>query len=256
MSTSAALSAVRSPAFTAILVAAFASGSGACSDDDTQGTADTAADTTSDTTPDATPDTTPDVDTTPQPDTAPDIDTKVAPDTAEPDTAPDIASDTSPVCEGAACSEVTPCCGGLTCAEGTCVARPAFVYVARPAGIAQAEAEAYCVSTYGAHLASIHSVDDNAAIDAVVPCTNGVCATPWIGGVAASGFCGGAAGTYGWTDGSAWDYANWRVGTGEPNCSDTPGCLQFWPAGAGAGLSGWNDVRCDALFEGFVCLLP
>jgi hypothetical protein len=115
-----------------------------------------------------------------------------------------------------------------------------------------AAAEQICVGTFGGHLASIHSQAEDDFVSALVDpaAVGGITAS--IGGSAAGGFCSGPAASYAWTDGSAWDFANWRSSTGEPNCSGAPAAVQFWPNTNG-GLSGWNDVPANAPLGGFVC---
>ncbi len=133
------------------------------------------------------------------------------------------------------------------------------------------DAEAACVATYAGHLASVHSAAEDQFLSQLVdPAGVGGDAggrTAWIGGISGpSGFCAGATGTYAWTDGSPWDYNNWRPNSGynaEPNgCGAGRGCIQLWPTnnanralGCGGinGCSGWNDVGCTVGPNTYVC---
>jgi hypothetical protein len=125
-----------------------------------------------------------------------------------------------------------------------------FVFVAGSQD--EPTAEQVCQSQFGGHLASIHSLAEDNFISHVVDPTATGGITAWIGGIAPGGFCAGPSATYAWTDGSPWNFQNWRTSTGEPNCSGAPGCIQFWPNTNGT-LSGWNDVPCSASLDGFVC---
>lgn len=115
-------------------------------------------------------------------------------------------------------------------------------------------AEEACGSMFDGHLASIHSSAEDDFVSALVDpaATGGI--TAWIGGYEPTGFTAGAGGVYTWSDGSAWDYSNWRLTTGEPNGSGggSPAGVQFWPNTNGF-LSGWNDVPESALFGTIVC---
>jgi hypothetical protein len=51
-------------------------------------------------------------------------------------------------------------------------------------------------------------------------------------------------GTWEWTDGSAWDYTNWK--TNEPNGGTTENCLSIYTT------TEWNDNPCDRLLP-YVC---
>lgn len=63
----------------------------------------------------------------------------------------------------------------------------------------------------GGHLASIHTTEENEAIRKILP----PCQEVWIGAVRKRPGSGNSAEKWTWTDGSNWDYANWR--SGEPN---------------------------------------
>lgn len=115
-----------------------------------------------------------------------------------------------------------------------------------------APAEQACVDQYGGHLASIHSQAEDDFISGLVDPNDAGGITAWIGGFAAGGFTAGPGGTYDWTDGSPWDYQNWRLTTGEPNATGAPAGVQFWPDNNG-GLSGWNDVPQSANLGRAVC---
>jgi len=63
----------------------------------------------------------------------------------------------------------------------------------------------------GGHLVSIHNEAENEAIRKILPPCRGV----WIGAVRKRPGGGNSNKNWTWTDGSEWDYANWR--SGEPN---------------------------------------
>ncbi len=131
--------------------------------------------------------------------------------------------------------------------EGGC-----YVYVAGPED--SIEAEQACIDDFGGHLASIHSEAEDDFISALVDpdAEGGITAS--IGGFEPGGFCGGPDAIYTWTDGSPWDYSNWRAPR-EPNCSGAgvvSAATQFWPNTNGT-LSGWNDVPAEDPLDGFVC---
>ena len=65
----------------------------------------------------------------------------------------------------------------------------------------------------GGHLASIHSAEENEAIRKIIP----PCQKVWIGAVRKRPGSGNSAEKWTWTDGSKWDYANWRRGSGQPS---------------------------------------
>lgn len=139
--------------------------------------------------------------------------------------------------------------------HGDSMAFDGYCYVFVPEPSLSADAEDACVNDYGGHLASIHSQEEDDYISHLVDpaAVGGI--TAHIGGLAPAGFCAGSGAIYDWTDGTDWDFSNWRLGTSEPNCSGggTAGAVQFWPNTNGA-LSGWNDVRADrAMLGGYVC---
>ena len=63
----------------------------------------------------------------------------------------------------------------------------------------------------GGHLASIHSAEENEAIRKILPYSGRV----FIGAIRKRPGSGNSPNKWAWTDGSKWDYANWR--NGEPN---------------------------------------
>lgn len=149
------------------------------------------------------------------------------------------------------------CATGLVCAAGTCVCPPGHsfddaCYAFVPGDQDATVAEQDCVTQFGGHLASIHSQAEDNFISQLVDPTAAGNITAWIGGIAPGGFCSGPAASYAWTDGTPWDFQNWRSTTSEPNCTGIPGCTQFWPDTNGF-FSGWNDVPCDVSLNGFVC---
>jgi len=112
--------------------------------------------------------------------------------------------------------------------------------------------ELACQDEFGGHLASIHSLaEDNFISQLVDPDATGEI-TARIGGTAPGGFCSGPTATYAWTDGTSWDYANWRSSTDEPNCTGAPASVQLWPNTNGW-LSGWNDTPSADPLGNFVC---
>jgi len=118
------------------------------------------------------------------------------------------------------------------------------------------ESEQACVADFGGHLASIHSQAEDDFISALVDPGAAGGITAYIGGEAPGPsflFLSGPSAAYLWTDGSPWDYENWRRTTGEPNGSGpAPAGVQFWP-NTNFGLSGWNDVPKSAPLGGYVC---
>ena len=116
------------------------------------------------------------------------------------------------------------------------------------------QAERFCASQYGGHLASIHSQQENDVVSSMVDPTGAEQVTAWIGGVAPSGFVDRAKGKYRWSDGSPWTFHNWRRATGEPNGTPRgePAGVQFWPNLNGR-LSGWNDIPQSATQDNLVC---
>ena len=93
----------------------------------------------------------------------------------------------------------------------------------------------------GAHLASIHSAEENQFIyDSYGDDAGG---DIWIGGMR-------DANGYSWTDGTPWDYTNWsptNPSGGSENCAEMF-AETFFP-------SRWNDDSCTSQ-NAFVCQLP
>ena len=113
-----------------------------------------------------------------------------------------------------------------------------------PADISGTQAEARCVN-HGAHLATINSASQNAAVFALI--TNE--GNPYIGLTDAT-----SEGDWVWTDGSPVVYTNWQ--SGEPNnYADNEDCAAFHYYSSD-GM--WNDVSCgnDEYASGFVCSRP
>jgi hypothetical protein len=115
-------------------------------------------------------------------------------------------------------------------------------YASIPMHTSAVAAEASCVQG-GGHLASVHSLAENEFIGSLVGLAGAGFPTALIGGVM-------SAAVWGWTDGTPWDYTNWRAG--EPS-GDGP-ALQLWPSTNGP-LSGWNDLSdSDVIGDaGYVC---
>jgi cysteine-rich repeat protein len=132
-------------------------------------------------------------------------------------------------------------------------------YVARDHDVNHDTSEATCVADYGGHLASVHSQAENAFIaDLFDPYHLGSIneeVTARIGGISApSGACG-APSAFTWTDGTPWDYTNWRLTTGEPNGCGIRESVQLWPPHNGF-YAGWNDADATHSLGMFVCKYP
>jgi hypothetical protein len=125
-------------------------------------------------------------------------------------------------------------------------------YVVEPGDQNASTSEQFCQCMFGGHLASIHSQAEDDFISHLVDPNADRRITARIGGVEPLGFCSGPSATYHWTDGTAWDFANWRLTTGEPNCTGAPASIQFWPNTNG-NLSGWNDTPAGDPLRNFVC---
>ncbi|KAK1172212.1 lectin-like [Acipenser oxyrinchus oxyrinchus] len=104
-----------------------------------------------------------------------------------------------------------------------------------------ADAELYCLSI-GGNLASVHSVEENNFIQNLINKNDASDAFTWLGGSDCF-----REGSWYWTDGSKWDYNNWKKG--EPNNLSIENCLitNFWVPG------GWNDIACNNLYPS-VCM--
>ena len=91
----------------------------------------------------------------------------------------------------------------------------------------------------GAHLASIHSVQENEFINTI---HKSIQPRKWscIGGQKDGS-------SFKWTDGSPFDYQNWVEG--EPNFKDNEEhCMNIYDNGL------WNDLPCDyRLIDSYVC---
>eukprot|EP01084_Bolivina_argentea_P136778 240901_1 len=121
------------------------------------------------------------------------------------------------------------------------------------------EAEAYCNSTYGTTLASIHNSSDNTAAQTLcVPQANDPKKACSIGLNDKLNERGSDRTLWTWSDGTAYDFAtNWRTNepndyNGFPNGED---CAVIWQSD---GL--WNDIPCDGpqndssgYFQRFLC---
>ncbi|KAJ1192187.1 hypothetical protein NDU88_001499 [Pleurodeles waltl] len=105
------------------------------------------------------------------------------------------------------------------------------------------EAELYCQSlTPGAHLASVHSLEENSYIQQLVLKSAKANAPIWIG----ASDCYKDR-SFMWTDGSQWNFQAWH--RGEPNNFEgREPCLQFNFNSPGI----WNDMPCSATMS-FVC---
>ncbi|KAF5907118.1 galactose-specific lectin nattectin-like isoform X1, partial [Clarias magur] len=102
--------------------------------------------------------------------------------------------------------------------------------------------EQNCI-TIGAHLASVHSGDEYAYLEALVLSVTKSNAITWIGG---NNLVQGAV--WVWTDGSEYNYTKWA--SGEPdNFENTEHCVQMNYGG------GWNDMVCTVLSPS-ICAKP
>lgn len=137
---------------------------------------------------------------------------------------------------------------GASCPAGR------YEYVATP--VTFPEAESFCVKRRGGHLASVHSQAENDLIGKLIDPYGDGDLQAYIGGIPgnAGPFFDDPDETYAWTDGTPWDYENWRRSTGEPYGGDA---IQLWPDNAknrdhGVSYVGWNDVDQDTEMP-FVC---
>eukprot|EP00485_Elphidium_margaritaceum_P008096 CAMPEP_0202702238 /NCGR_PEP_ID=MMETSP1385-20130828/15263_1 /ASSEMBLY_ACC=CAM_ASM_000861 /TAXON_ID=933848 /ORGANISM="Elphidium margaritaceum" /LENGTH=230 /DNA_ID=CAMNT_0049359855 /DNA_START=40 /DNA_END=729 /DNA_ORIENTATION=+ len=117
------------------------------------------------------------------------------------------------------------------------------------------EAETYCVTQYGTHLASIHTADDN--LQAKFDCGDIYC---WIGlndcgdptDCDINNYGSGTEGTFVWIDGTSYDYGNWDTETGQPDNNDADeDCVSFKP-----GSTKWYDFHCKQYPSAFICNPP
>ena len=95
----------------------------------------------------------------------------------------------------------------------------------------------------GAHLASVHSEDENEFIYNSYQAEAGD-GDIWIGGIKKGD-------SYSWLDGTPWNYQNWSPGNpsgGSEKCSEIF-ALNYYP-------SKWNDDNCELAKNAFVCQLP
>jgi len=90
----------------------------------------------------------------------------------------------------------------------------------------------------GAQLASIHNAAENEAVKQLLPATGRV----FIGAIRKRPGSGDGADKWGWTDGSDWDYANWR--SGEPNdcCKAQTGNIGEVYGEIQKSDGKWNDI--------------
>ncbi|XP_069098306.1 lectin-like [Pleurodeles waltl] len=105
------------------------------------------------------------------------------------------------------------------------------------------DAEFYCQKLYpGAHLASIHSEDENDFLTEITFKNNSNYPVVWVGGSDCY-----KDRSFVWTDGSQWDYQKWRQW--EPsNTGGREPCIDFNFVTPGL----WNDEHCDQKFP-FIC---
>ena len=91
----------------------------------------------------------------------------------------------------------------------------------------------------GGNLASIHSAEDNQKVLDVIPAG---LSRVWIGAIRKRPGSGDSADKWGWTDGSKWNYANWR--NGEPNdcCKAQTGNIGEIYGEIQKSDGKWNDI--------------
>jgi hypothetical protein len=136
--------------------------------------------------------------------------------------------------------------------QGAC-----YVLVDVPMHLGDAEDNCQAI---GGHLVSIHSQEENDYVGTLADMATVATGRVWIGAIGDGpdgDFCSGSAGVYEWTDGSPWDYENWRTSTNEPNgCGTAPpkDAVMFFAQSQGANY-GWNDVRADGPMLASVCKL-
>lgn len=118
-------------------------------------------------------------------------------------------------------------------------------YIGIKAGKKQnwSEADEYCWTTYGTHLASIHNANENADAFATFSTYSSSDDWTWIG--LTDVIC---EHVYFWSDGSPSDYENWR-GSEPNNYGGNEDCVNLWEDG------GWNDLRCARRLSRFICNL-
>jgi hypothetical protein len=146
-------------------------------------------------------------------------------------------------------------------AHGDSMGFMGFCYVFVPVPTVADDAEAACRDDFGGHLASIHSQAEDDYISHLVDPLGMGRITAHVGAISLDPDCFdmGPSADYAWTDGTPWDFENWREETSEPNCGHATGggAVQFWPSsnvGPHPFFSGWNDVRRDrAELHGYVC---
>ncbi|XP_078497493.1 lectin-like [Lissotriton helveticus] len=112
-----------------------------------------------------------------------------------------------------------------------------------PTAMSWIDAEFYCQKlSPSAHLASIHSEGENDIIKEITFKITNSYPVIWVGGSDCY-----KDRSFMWTDGSQWDYLNWR--SGEPNNNGgREACLNFNFATEGL----WNDEHCEQKFP-FLC---
>ncbi|XP_039677497.1 galactose-specific lectin nattectin-like [Perca fluviatilis] len=126
------------------------------------------------------------------------------------------------------------CPGGWTAYNGRC-----FLYV--PTAMTWARAERNCQSL-GGNLASVHNVHEYHEIQRLIVKTSYEYKMAWIGGSDAE-----EKGTWLWSDGSRFSYANWCRGQPD-NYRGSQQCIQM---NFGEGKC-WDDAKCSVRHP-FVC---
>jgi hypothetical protein len=121
-----------------------------------------------------------------------------------------------------------------------------YVRVSSDEGMFLDQWDAYCADNFGGHVTSIHSEAENDFVRFVINPAGVGGVNAMIGGYRI-GNCIPLVGWEGaWTDGTPWDYQNWRKVTsgcasGEPKCNHDLILLHSF-YGDQECLSGWNDI--------------
>jgi len=135
-------------------------------------------------------------------------------------------------------SSTTTCSSGWYSYGGSCYK---FVLANGVLGSTWSDAETYC-STAGGHLTSVHSLEEENFIEAMVTNYDGRELSYWMGAKPS------ILGSWEWSDGSAWDYTNFN---NDDETATVGRCLiQF--GGYYGDAKGWSTYPCSSTAY-FVC---